>query len=91
MARVAAAEPPSIRALDSLILFPQGYPLLLLVVFLLVLLLVWCTRMVEESAGECTRIVEELRRGVYPNGRGKLPKITAICGKSRTERAGGSS
>ena len=24
MARVAAAEPPSIRALDSLILFPQG-------------------------------------------------------------------
>ena len=26
MARVAAAEPPSIRALDSLILFPQGQP-----------------------------------------------------------------
>ena len=24
--RVAAAEPPSIRALDSLILFPQGQP-----------------------------------------------------------------
>ena len=24
MARVAAVEPPSIRALDSLILFPQG-------------------------------------------------------------------
>ena len=44
-----------------------------------------------ESVAECTRMVEELRRGVYPNGRGKLPKITAVCGKSRTERAGGSS
>ena len=41
MARVAAAEPPSIRALDSLILFPQGQSFLLLVYLLFVLLLVY--------------------------------------------------
>ena len=39
--RVAAAEPPSIRVLGSLILFPQGQPLLLLVLITTCLLYVY--------------------------------------------------
>ena len=51
--------------------------------FTICLLLVWCTRMLEESRGECTRMLEESRGRVYPNARGKLPWITGICGKNR--------
>ena len=52
MARVAAAEPPSIRALDSLILFPEGSSLLLLVNLLFVLLLVRVRVLARISEGE---------------------------------------
>ena len=38
------------------------------------------TRMLEESSGESTRMLEEIERGVYPNARGKLPRITGTCG-----------
>ena len=36
--------------------------------------------MLEESSGESTRMLEEIERGVYPNARGKLPRITGTCG-----------
>ena len=32
--------------------------------------------MVEEAGGESTRMVEEASGGVYPNGRGKLSRLT---------------
>ena len=36
--------------------------------------------MVEELRWEVTRMVEELRWGGDPNGRGKLPGFTQACG-----------
>ena len=69
MARVAAAEPPSIRALDSLILFPQGQPFLLLVYLLFVLLLVYVSTFTQKAGRKCFHF--------HP---GKLPRITGTCG-----------
>ena len=66
LALVAAAEPPSIRALDSLILFPQGQPLLLPVNFLFVLLLVIVRVLARTSEGE----VRVLARTIGPISEG---------------------
>ena len=57
-----------------------GLAVLLLVLITICLLYVWSSRIVEESRGESSRIVEKPSRGVFPNSRGKLLRITQACG-----------
>ena len=48
--------------------------------YYLFLLLVWVLRMFEESRGGVLRMFEESRREGIAYVRGKLPRITDICG-----------
>ena len=80
MVRVAAAEPPSIRVLDSLILFSQAQPFLLLVNLLFVLLLVCVSAFSGESKGDVSTFSGKSSQGCFHFQRGKLPKIRVACG-----------
>ena len=80
MARVAAAEPPSIRALDSLILFPQGQPFLLLVYLLFVLLLVYVSTFTQKARLNVSTFTQKAGRECFHFHPGKLPRITGTCG-----------
>ena len=80
MVRVAAAEPPSIRVLDSLILFPQAQPFLLLVNLLFVLLLVYVSTFTQTARLNVSTFTQTAGRECFHFHPGKLPRITGTCG-----------